>query len=99
MLADLDARDVGRDWLEFASDFNRGFGLQIVHVDVAWSASQPEQNHRFASRDLAGFATAGFAAQHLRKCQPAGCQTANLQKTPAGNTVARPERATHQLEH
>ncbi len=55
MLANLDAGDSGRNGPVGAANLGRRIRLGIPHVDVAGTARQPEQDHRF----LAGRGSAG----------------------------------------
>ena len=57
-LADLNARDVGRDRLELAADRSVGLGLHVPEVDVARCAAVEDQDDRFGFAPTDGFAAA-----------------------------------------
>src|SRR5262245_25597173 len=50
MLAHLDARDVGGNWLERAARFLGSVWLYVKRVHVLWSATQPHQYDRAIRR-------------------------------------------------
>jgi len=68
MLANLDARDGRADRPEFAAHFHRRFRLQIVQIQVRWTAGHKDHDHRL----MRSFRSAGcFGAQHVGETQPA----------------------------
>src|SRR4051812_21238619 len=80
MLADADAGYVRRNLAKFAAKLRRRLRLEIVHVDMAWPASQPqEDNCRVACR-LAIGGRRGLEAQMVRHAQPGKAEKADLQK-------------------
>ena len=63
MFADLDARNVGRNWLELAAILGRRIGFQVPQIEVARPASFPDENHRSVPGDLACLGLLGPKAQ------------------------------------
>ena len=47
MLADLDAGDVRINGPEFAPDFGRRVGLQVIHVLMRWRPDHVDHDHCF----------------------------------------------------
>ena len=91
--ADLDPLDICADRLPDAADFGRGFGLEVVEVEVTGAAVEPEQ-------DAAGVATGAvpggsrgvcsgvFRAEQFRQAHAAHACHPDLQKAAAGLTIA-----------
>ena len=52
VLADLHARQAGRDRPKLAADLGGGLGLQVERIDVTRPAPQKDVNHGHAARGL-----------------------------------------------
>ena len=86
VLADLDARDVGRDRLELPTDLRRGVHLQVVHVLVAGGPAHVDHDHRLV-RPVAGGLLGG---KDLWQREAAHGERADAEHVAPGEAVAEP---------
>ena len=86
VLADLDARDVGRDRLELPADLRWGVHLQVVHVLVAGGPAHVDHDHRLV-RPAAGGLLGG---EDPWQREAADGERADAEHVAPGEAVAEP---------
>jgi hypothetical protein len=99
VLADVDAGDVGLDRLELAAKLRGSVRLEVVHIDVARAAAQPQKDDR---RVLGGFVLLfrpGLKPQVVGQGEPTEAKEAESKKTAAGQAVAGPVSRSENVEH
>ena len=84
-LADIEAGDVGLDWLELTAILGRGLRLEVVHIDVRRAARKDHHDHGFAGRSNAG---GSLPPEDISQREAAATQRPGSQKIAAAVTVA-----------
>ncbi len=83
MFADIDARNVRRDWPEFATDLDGSLGFQVDHVLMRGAPRKKDHDDRLV-RLLAGNR---FRLEQLRQRQAAHRQCPGVQHRAAGKAI------------
>src|SRR5438046_1283820 len=101
MLADLEAGDAGRDWLELAADLGGSVRLEVPHVLGAGAAEQVEGDHTFDAGFAAWLAAGLLGAQKVGQGEGAAQrrQRAGLECLAAGEAIAAASRTAEHGEH
>ena len=97
-LADLHAGHVGLDRLEFATIFDRGVRLEVVHVHVTGAAVQVDHDDGLVRR-LPRASPLCPKAKHVRQAQAANAEGADLEEIPAGYAITKPLVGAEDIQH
>ncbi len=101
MFADLHSRNVGLDRIEFAAEFDRRIGLEVVHVHVRRTARQVDHDRGLVPRRrrLAGWGRGGRAQlKHVGQRQT-GAERADLEEIATVHAIAEALAVSPDSEH
>ncbi len=87
VLADADAGDIGGHGPKLAAELGRRIGFEIVHVDMARPAAQPEEDDRGIARLSAALLGLGLETQMIGQGQARQSEKADAQKAAPRQAV------------
>src|SRR6516225_9097877 len=88
MLADVDARNIGRNRLELAAELGWRGRLQVIHVDMTRPTAEPEENHGGVFAHLTLSTGSRRQSQVIRQAQSGQAEEPDAEKAAAVNAIA-----------
>src|SRR5262249_56228378 len=98
-LGGVEGGHIGLDGAELAAELRRGVRLEVVHVEVARPAAQPEENHRGVLGGLAVRSRRGLEPQMVGETEPGQSEEAGAEEATAAEAIAGAVARSENVEH